>query len=54
MRHACRLLTTAVVLALFTRSAGAIDLVVPLDFPTIGSAIQAAADGDRVLIEPGS
>lgn len=41
------------VFALFTSAGRAADLAVPAQFPTIGSALAAAASGDRILIDPG-
>jgi serine protease len=47
-------LTVLAILAPHPTSALARDLHVPGDFPTIQAALDAAVDGDRVLVDPGT
>jgi hypothetical protein len=50
----CRLLTTFTGVLLLAAGASARDWVVPTDFPTIQQAIDAADDGDVIIVQPGS
>ena len=53
IRHA-RLASKALLLSVLSAPAIAADLDVPAQYPTIQAAIDAATNGDRVLVAPGT